>query len=75
MLLTLLRLLFASLLIFTTRGTNELLVLVILGGLLGLLRLLPLLLVLKLQLHQALHGLLILADLDHRVRLVVPVGR
>jgi hypothetical protein len=31
--------------------------------------------VLELQLHQALHGLLVLADLDHRVRLVVPVGR
>ena len=75
LLLTLLRLLLDSLLIFTTRGTNELLILVVLGGLLGLLRLLPLLLVLELQLHQALHCFLVLADLDHRVGLVVPVGR
>ena len=73
-LLTLLRLLLAAtLLIFATRGTNELLVLVILRSLLGLLSLLPLLLVLELQLHQALHCLLVLADLDHRVGLVVPV--
>lgn len=49
LLLPLLRLLLlAALLIFTTRGTNELLVLVILGSLLGLLRKLPLLLVLEL---------------------------
>jgi hypothetical protein len=31
--------------------------------------------VFELQLHQALHGLLVLADLDHRVGLVIPVGR
>ncbi len=73
MLLPLLRLLLlASLLIF---ATDELLVLVVLGSQLGLLGLLPLLLVLELQLHKALHGLLVLADLDHRVGLVIPVGR